>query len=274
MVLLVNTNMCVARHMMLMMLLQLPGFWSWAAVVALFSSAWVVNCPKQGAQVAQKCCHAVLGLHVVLLVSTHMCVHRGRVLLVLSGRFPLCCYCFWAGGQKTPDGLHIFMGWVICGVVGEHKHVCSKAYDAHDVAAVARFLVLGCCCCCCCRWVRVLNCSEARAQVAQKCCHAVLGLCVVDERTHVCAQGHSVAGSGCAVSFVLLLFYGQVEKTPKSHTYVFTGWVICGVVGKHKHVCSKACDAHDVAAVARFLVLGSCFCCCCCCSSVWVVNCP
>ena len=35
MVLLVNTNMCVARHMMLMMLLQLPGFWSWAAVVAL-----------------------------------------------------------------------------------------------------------------------------------------------------------------------------------------------------------------------------------------------
>ena len=45
------------------------------------------------------------------------------------------------------------MGWVICGVVGEHKHVCSKAYDAHDVAAVARFLVLGCCCCCCCSWV-------------------------------------------------------------------------------------------------------------------------
>ena len=35
MVLLVNTNMCVARHVMLMMLLQLPGFWSWAAVVAL-----------------------------------------------------------------------------------------------------------------------------------------------------------------------------------------------------------------------------------------------
>ena len=30
-VLLVNTNMCVARHMMLMMLLRLPGFWSWAA---------------------------------------------------------------------------------------------------------------------------------------------------------------------------------------------------------------------------------------------------
>ena len=56
----------------------------------------------------------------------------------------------------------------------------------------------------------------------------------------MCAQGHSVAGSGCAVSFVLLLFYGQVEKTPKSQTYVFTGWVICGVVGEHKHVCSKA----------------------------------
>ena len=43
-----------------------------------------------------------------------------------------------------------FMGWVICGVVGDHKHVCSKAYNVHDVAAVARFLVLGCCCCC---WV-------------------------------------------------------------------------------------------------------------------------
>ena len=35
------------------------------------------------------------------------------------------------------------MGWVICGVVGEHKHVCSKACDAHDVAAVARFFGLG-----------------------------------------------------------------------------------------------------------------------------------
>ena len=52
--------------------------------------------------------------------------------------------------QKHQNRLHIFMGWVICGVVGEHKHVCSKAYDAHDVAAVARFLVLGCCYCC---WV-------------------------------------------------------------------------------------------------------------------------
>ena len=60
--------------------------------------------------------------------------------------------------------------------------------------------------------MRALNCSQAGAQVAQECCHAVLGLCVVGERTNVCAQGHSVAGSGCAVSFVLLLFYGQVEK--------------------------------------------------------------
>ena len=35
MVLLVNTNMCVARHVMLMMLLQLPGFWSGAAVAVV-----------------------------------------------------------------------------------------------------------------------------------------------------------------------------------------------------------------------------------------------
>ena len=30
---------------------------------------------------------------------------------------------------------------------------------------------------------------------------------VVGEHTHVCAQWHSVAGSGWAVSFVLLPFY-------------------------------------------------------------------
>ena len=34
-VLLVNTNMCVARHVMLMMLLQLPGLWSGAAVAVV-----------------------------------------------------------------------------------------------------------------------------------------------------------------------------------------------------------------------------------------------
>ena len=45
--------------------------------------------------------------------------------------------------QKHQNRLHLFMGWVICGVVGEHKHVCSKACDAHDVAAVARFFGLG-----------------------------------------------------------------------------------------------------------------------------------
>ena len=191
--------------------------------------------------------------------------------------------------KEHHNRLHIFMGWVICGVVGEHKHVCSKAYDAHDVAAVARFLVLGCCCCCCCSWVGLgrllllllllqlgvgfellLSRGPGSQEVLPCSAWAICG--VVGERTNVCAQGHSVAGSGCAVSFVLLLFYGQVEKTPKSHTYVFAGWVICGVVGEHKHVCSKAYDAHDVAAVARFLVLGWC-CCCCCCSWVWVSTC-
>ena len=34
-VFLVNTNMCVARHVMLMMLLQLPGFWSWVGAAAV-----------------------------------------------------------------------------------------------------------------------------------------------------------------------------------------------------------------------------------------------
>ena len=98
MVLLVNTNMCVARHMMLMMLLQLPGFWSWAAaVVALLQ----------------------LGVGFKLLLSK---------------------------GPGSPEVLPCST-WAICGVVGEH--------------------------------------------------------------THVCAQGHSVAGSGWAVSFVLLLFLGR-----------------------------------------------------------------
>ena len=32
---------------------------------------------------------------------------------------------------------------------------------------------------------------------------------VVGEHTHVCAQGHSVAGLVWAVSFVLLLFLGR-----------------------------------------------------------------
>ena len=97
MVLLVNTNMCVARHMMLMMLLQLPGFWSWAAVVALLQ----------------------MGAGFKLLLSK---------------------------GPGSPEVLPCST-WAICGVVGEH--------------------------------------------------------------THVFAQGHSVAGSGLAVSFVLLLFLGR-----------------------------------------------------------------
>ena len=42
----------------------------------------------------------VLGCLGVLLVSTHMCVHKGTVLLVLVGRFLLCYCCFWAGRQK------------------------------------------------------------------------------------------------------------------------------------------------------------------------------
>ena len=34
-VLCVNTNMCVARHVMLMMLLQLPSFGSWVTATAV-----------------------------------------------------------------------------------------------------------------------------------------------------------------------------------------------------------------------------------------------
>ena len=49
-VLLVNTNMCVARHVMLMMLLQLPGFWSWAGavVVVVAVGGGFQIAPKQG----------------------------------------------------------------------------------------------------------------------------------------------------------------------------------------------------------------------------------
>ena len=113
-----------------------------------------------------------------------MCVHKGTVLLVLLGRFPLF-YCFWAGRPKTPVAYTFFMGWVICGVVGEHKHVCSNAYDAHDVAAAARFLVLG---------LLLL----------------LLGLvCGVVGENNMCVHKHSVAGSAWAVFVVLLLFLGK-----------------------------------------------------------------
>ena len=108
------------------------------------------------------------------------------------------------------------MGWVICRVVGEHKHVCSKAYDAHDVAAAARFLVLGllllflllqlglgC--------KLLLSRGPGSPEVLPCSTWAICG--VVGERTHmhthVCAQGHSVAGSAWAVFVVLLLFLGK-----------------------------------------------------------------
>ena len=108
------------------------------------------------------------------------------------------------------------MGWVICGLVGEHKHVCSKAYDAHDVAAVARFLVLGLLLLLLLLLQLGLGCklllSRGRGSPAVLPCSTWAICGVVGEHTHVCAQGHSVAGSGCAVSFVLVLFYGQVEK--------------------------------------------------------------
>ena len=37
------------------------------------------------------------------------------------------------------------------------------------------------------------------------------------------------------------------------------------VVLVNTHLCSRACDAHDVAAVARFAVFSNCHCCCYCC---------
>ena len=45
----VNTNMCVAKHVMLMML-QLPGFWSWvgAAAVVVAVGCGFQLAPKQG----------------------------------------------------------------------------------------------------------------------------------------------------------------------------------------------------------------------------------
>ena len=59
----------------------------------------------------------------------------------------------------------------------------------------------------------------------------------------------------CGFFCVIVVLWAS-GKILKSHTYVFTGWVICGVVGEHKRVYSKAYDAHDVAAVARFFGLG------------------
>ena len=107
------------------------------------------------------------------------------------------------------------VGHMWCCQVGEHKHVCSKACDAHDVAAAARFLVLGlllllllllllqfglgC--------KPLLSRGPGSPEVLPCSTWAICG--VVGERTHVCAQGHSVAGCAWAVFVVLLLFLGR-----------------------------------------------------------------
>ena len=63
---------------------------------------------------------------------------------------------------------------------------------------------------------------------------------VVVEYTHVYAQEHSVAGSGWAVFCIVTVMWAGYGKTLKSLTHAFTGWVRCGVVSEHKHVCNKA----------------------------------
>ena len=129
-------------------------------------------------------------------------------------------------GPGSPEVLPC-SAWAICGVVGEHthvcaqghsvagfvrehKHVCSKACDSHDVAAATQFwpwllllllllLQLGV------GFKLLLRRCPGSPQVLPCSAWAICG---------VCAQKHIVAGSGSVVSFVLLLFYGQVEKTP------------------------------------------------------------
>ena len=63
---------------------------------------------------------------------------------------------------------------------------------------------------------------------------------VVGEHTHVCAQGHSVPGSGWADFCIIMILRASREKTPKSLAHFSMWWVICGVVSEHKHVCRKA----------------------------------
>ena len=191
-----------------------------------------------------------------------MCVRKDTVLLVVLGRFLLCYYCFWAGRPKTPQSLtHLFIGWVICGVVVEDKHVCSKAYGAHDVAAAVLFLVLG--------LLLVL-----------------LGLVcgVVGEHTHVCAQGQCcwfcLGGFLCAVTVS-----GQVAKKHHNRLRIFLrggSYVVLLVntnmcVARHMMLMMLLqlpgfwSWAAVAVVVAVGLVLGCC--CCCCCSWGWVLNC-
>ena len=90
--------------------------------------------------------------------------------------------------------------------------MCSKAYDAHDVAAVARFFGLGLVLLLLLLQLGVgckllLSRGPGSPEVLPCSTWAICG--VVGENTHVCAQGHSVAGSVLAVSFVLLLFLGR-----------------------------------------------------------------
>ena len=63
------------------------------------------------------------------------------------------------------------------------------------------------------------------AQVAQKVfpCSTWFVSGVVGEHTHVCAQGHSVAGSGWVVSCLQLLFMGRWTETYHNRLHIFHG---------------------------------------------------
>ena len=45
------------------------------------------------------------------------------------------CYCFVVaflgkqGPKRKLPQMFVYLGWAFCGVVDEHKHVCSKTYD-------------------------------------------------------------------------------------------------------------------------------------------------
>ena len=105
MVVLVNTNMCVARHVMLMMLLQLPWFWSWVAAAA-----------------------AAAAVVVVVVV----------VLLQLGVGFKLLL----SNGPGSPEVLPCST-WATCGVLGEHTHVWHSVAGSGWAVFVVLLLFLG-----------------------------------------------------------------------------------------------------------------------------------
>ena len=136
------------RRIMCMVSLQLPSFSLGLPLLLFVVVVVAIRCT----QVAQKCCLAVLLLYVVLLVNAQMCVPKKYMVMFLV------FFLAQGPGPKLITNAGVVFGvGACCCIVGQHKHVCSKTYDVHDVVAAALFFC----------WAAV---SAVSAVVAIRCC--------------------------------------------------------------------------------------------------------